>query len=319
MNSIAMGLVRFKDDMGYYPPILDPLRNLDDPYDPTETDENKLIPALNRWYSVTSLADYLIGYGNHEQDGWGMVNASTWQDESPRTGIRHPGSDGVWGATIASHQSGPAPASGQIIGRLGDRMKGGDGTRRGTSASPLSIDMGKTYGPYLELANNDLLAAINANGKVVFPNEAGYQDDLPKIIVDYWGQPIRYFRLPYPIGSIKQSWTTGMDVPQPSGGYNSIQAKPSLANVIALRPYNLVRGGASDVAAIYADRADRHGYTDRDSTTSQSLKSAEFALLSSGPDKAYGGLADTQDPFSYPEVRADKEGLNEDNLVELGP
>ena len=53
-------------------------------------------------------------------------------------------------------------------------------------------------------------------------------------------------------------------------------------------------------------RANRDG--SGDTSTSRSLQSAEFALLSYGPDKSWD-----------PNVRVDAQGYNKDNIVEAGP
>jgi hypothetical protein len=45
-----------------------------------------------------------------------------------------------------------------------------------------------------------------------------------------------------------------------------------------------------------------------DASTSRALQSAEFALLSYGPDKSWD-----------PGVRVDAQGFNKDNIVEAGP
>ncbi|RLT01396.1 MAG: type II secretion system protein, partial [Planctomycetota bacterium] len=149
MSSISQALARFKSDHGYYPPVLGdpstltstlwrfsastalpatksdqvgfmrdvmlpplnvttatatkPVTNKVDQWDSTEA------KALQDWYSVTSLAEYLIGAGDRSQDGYGIcgelpdpvpTDLLPGQRELPRAGIRSPGLDGVWGAAI---------------------------------------------------------------------------------------------------------------------------------------------------------------------------------------------------------------------------
>ena len=206
MNSMKQALVRFKADIGYYPPVLGDvsptdftpdnhdLRKLFDPRGEdliagTADDILPLMPdgspnpnySLNvqAWYSVATPADYLIGYGNDQQDAYDGL------------GIRHPGPDAVWEATIY----------GAADGSLGARNAG---------TGPASA--GKVYGQYLELKDERLLAttdgSTDANGNLIlfFPGEGNYNPDHPKIIVDYWGNPIRYYRQVYPVGAIKHGY-----------------------------------------------------------------------------------------------------------------
>ena len=130
MNSIKQALIRFEGDIGYLPPVLgapvdeafdfDPqdhvLRKLfgprgfdgmwGDPDDltpdhPTTTGEfapnTSYVDNIQEWYSYTSLAEYLLGYGNHYQDGYGIDPAAAvqldWDTETPALGIRNPERD----------------------------------------------------------------------------------------------------------------------------------------------------------------------------------------------------------------------------------
>ena len=143
LSSISQALSRFKSDHGYYPPVLgDPseltggqlgwpttasatpktqigfARDLmAPPINPssgtTNTKVSQWAPqeatALQNWYSLTSLAEYLIGAGDRSQDGYGIcgelpdtvpTDPLPGQRELPRAGIRSPGMDGVWGAAL---------------------------------------------------------------------------------------------------------------------------------------------------------------------------------------------------------------------------
>lgn len=104
---------------------------------------------------------------------------------------------------------------------------------------------------------------------------------LPKCIVDYWGRPIRYYRRPY----------TMPDCSAVATGF-------TCGDFFALRPQSFEQG--TDVDGV----ADGSG----DTSTSRALQSAEFALLSYGPDKSWD-----------PNVRVDAQGYNKDNIVEAGP
>ena len=130
MNSIRQALIRFKDDVGYYPPVLDDDRGLFSPPDPRDAGYPDDVQS---WFSRTSLAEYLLGYGEGAEDGYGYADAPT--PETPPLGIRHPSRDGVWGATTYG---------------------GADGTL-GARSPPLE---GQVFGPYLQLKDERLLAAI---------------------------------------------------------------------------------------------------------------------------------------------------------------
>lgn len=280
MGSIRQGLIRFKADVGYYPPILRPhgdaspdgWRQLKPPPAPGSTD---FADELQEWHSETALAEYMLGYGNHDQDGYGIVPGGTWDHENPPLGIRHPGPDGVWGATI----------NGDAQGGLGDRM----------DSLNLNVDSGPVFGPYIEISDARLLASTDGstdaqgNLRVSLPGEGNYDPDLPKVILDYWGRPLRYYRRIYPIGSLGMNYRA-LDV----GGLN-----PTLADVILLRPFRVAPGSETDAYVVDADG---------DTTASRELRSGEFAIFSPGPDRSWDAT-----------LRADSQEFNADNLVEVGP
>ncbi len=306
MNSIKQALVRFQSDIGYLPPVLgkldtteyDPANhdlrklfdprgddlvwgNIDDvlPDKPDGTLNNSYRANIQEWFSETSLAEYLLGYGHHNQDGYGYTPppVDRWADERPPLGIRDPGPDGVWGATVFD-----------VEGPLSSRMSG---------SSP-HMDTGKIYGPYLELKEARLLGSTDGtstNGtlNVYLPGEGGYDPNDPKILVDYWGDPILFFRRVYHLGAIKSRYYP----PDPT------VATPTLADVFVLRPYALDPGAG--IVGI-PDHAPLQG--GGDTTATQGLKAAEFALFSAGPDRTFN-----------PDMRVDPEDLNKDNIVEVGP
>ena len=100
------------------------------------------------------------------------------------------------------------PDTGALLG-CGDAGAGPLTTRR-PSAN------GKVLGPYLELKDESIIdpwgpirtisvgsASIDpsSNASKVFPGDAGYDRNAPKVIVDAWGTPIRYYRRAYPQGT----------------------------------------------------------------------------------------------------------------------
>ena len=304
MNAIGQSLERFKEDVGYYPPVLgdltptefDPVnhdfRKLFDPRgeDLIEGTPDDILPnspdyAVNvqQWYSYTSLAEYLLGYGEGRQDGYGAgPNSPSYDLETPPIGIRDPGTDAVWGATL-----------------------GGGGGTLSERSPPLE---GKRIGPYLQLKDERLLASTNGdfdqddNLIVFFAGEGGYDPNHPKVITDYWGRPIRYYRTVYKPGAIKYPFRApGL------GGFT-----PTLADVFVLRPWEVKSGAESDSTIL--DFLD-------DPTASYELKTAAFALFSPGPDRSQDATT-RFDAFDNPDVDGDGDGIsgeNEDNIVEVGP
>lgn len=286
MTSIKQALVRFKEDIGYYPPVLGPaddsgspvtsvdlLRQLDPPPDPAVLPEAEYRTQIQDWYSTTSLPEYLIGYGHHRQDGYGFMSTAQggplYDDENPPLGIRHPGPDGVWGATIEGSQE----------GLLVDRM---------SSATNPHLDTGKVFGPYLELKDDRMTTGVFLVGQ-----QPDRSND-PKVILDYWGQPIRYYRRVYAGGSLSSSYRS----------YDPNIPTPTLSDVYVLRPFEINEGAAIDGIPDLSDGAGNLP----DSSTTAVLNAAEFALFSPGPDRA-----------SDSNVRRDIAEHNKDNIVELGP
>ncbi len=301
MSSINRALVSFKTDVGYYPPVLGRgSGNGSQPVGQLGFGRDLLVPpltlsgstsnlALQQWNSFTSLPEYLLGYGSRTADGYGVVsrppagtviqpNSPMGWREDPRLGIRHPGRDGVWGA-VATPNTGTA--SGTFGARNGFNLTG----------TPNPDDskrfVGKPLGPYLELKDAVFLGGITdynattGEPTIVRATEDPNFDALPKCIVDYWGRPIRYYRRPY----------TMPDCSAVATGF-------TCGDFFALRPQSFEQG--TDVDGV----ADGGG----DTSTSRALQSAEFALLSYGPDKSWD-----------PNVRVDAQGYNKDNIVEAGP
>jgi hypothetical protein len=158
----------------------------------------------------------------------------------------------------------------------------------GSESVPHQIDQGQVYGPYLELKDERILASTDgttdANGdlRVFMPGEAGYSDTATKVIVDYWGNVIRYYPRLYSRGSI-----------------TAFDPRVDLTEIVALRPWNL--GSGATITAT----PDAGG----DNTSSTALKSADFALFSPGADRRMNKMTRADQPDEF----------NKDNIVEVGP
>ena len=320
MNSMKVALHQFRNDIGYLPPVLghpnpdlslppnnSDLRKLFDPRDvlpelPNGNANGAYANDIQTWFSWTSLPEYLIGYGNHDQDGYGIVGTGIWDEELPPIGLRDPGPDGVWEATIYGD------GDGSLLSRM---------SRPNPNPSALSnIDRGKVYGPYLELKDDHLLASTDGTTdsagrlNLFFPGDGGYDPLLPKVIVDYWGNPIRYYRRLYAPGSLKSPYRPHGPDTRP----------PTLSDVFVLRPFEIKAGNAINGLDDRSEALYLPG--DGDPTTTAALNSAEFALFSSGPDgllNPYIRYDNPDDPGNDPYGNGPTSFANEDNIVELGP
>ncbi len=296
MNSMAAGLAQFKGDHGYLPPVLGDNgtpNNLPgwsrDVLGPPFCGSCPNIDLRQSWFSVTTPAEYLLGYGDRTADGYGIVgdimqanSDSPGYIETPPLGFRAPGSDGAWGAIVN-----PRSGFGSLPGVFAARNPGNAGlpyvpnpTQPNAAANNVRV-RGRIYGPYLELKDANLLGGLRPDGTIARPEDEDY-DIRPKVILDYWGSPIRYYRRPY----------LGFD---PSA---EVSNQLTLGDVFALRPWEFE---ASEVAESAAD-------ANGDAATTPGLKSAGFALLSEGADRRTSN-----------DRRRDDQEYNADTLVELGP
>jgi type II secretory pathway pseudopilin PulG len=307
MTSISNALVSFKTDVGYLPPVLGrgasggpTVGNARDLLQPPnwalDSNGNPTIAARNQlqdWYSFTSLPEYLLGYGDRTQDGHGAFQGITTPAGSPGArepfgGIRSPGEDGVWGALLN-------PRTGQPLGTLGARnIVQVSGAYSAANVNPVALQ-GKVFGPYLQLNDEDSLGAINGftptgDPIIVRPGEVANFDVLPKVFLDYWGSPISYYRKAYPLADLR-----GRE--QPILSASGSQLGRDLGDIFALRPFEFRPG--EDLPGI----SDGSG----DNSTLGRLKSADFAIFSRGPDKAWEKA-----------LRRDPENFNRDNIVEAG-
>jgi hypothetical protein len=218
------------------------------------------------------------------------------EDGADGLGIRSPQADGYWGVAAA--------------GTLADRRALLDTNNPAGNG----VRAGKVYSAYLELRDDRLLGVIsgtNPDGEpiIAFPGEAGYSEPnpvlppRPRVVVDYWGRPIRYYRSLYRMGAISQPYRDFyLDA---SDNQSPHRSPPTLADVYVLRPWEVPAGGG--VTSKYEDAV-------ADSTATTLLKAAPFALLSSGPDKKLDDAV--RRDSNTPGAPHDK-GFNEDNLVEV--
>lgn len=296
MTAMSQATSRFREDTGYLPPVLDNDRGLVDAVPITDTAGQGGAPLylsqMQGWYSYTSPAEYLIGYGDQQQDGFGGQPNGT----SNKPGIRNPGPDGVWGATrnpdtgglLGCSESGPGPLS----------------TRRPESN-------GKVLGPYLELKDESIIGSLGvlegdssvwdsasidpSTGapKIFFPGDVGYDLNAPKVIVDAWGTPIRYYRRAYPTGSPAGSFgSTHKPLAGVSNASQTWQYRPTLSDFIAMRPFEIEPSQATDYIFQPGGEGTRWGDFSEggvsvkgDPTTTSSLQSGEYGFLSAGPDR----------------------------------
>ena len=314
MGAVSRALTQFKTDMGYLPPVLGSpttgastgfpgyLRDLVLPPILPDAPTPSQVTQIQNYYSMTSMVEYLIGPGGKNEDGYGAVGTvSQWTDpavkiaalkESPAAGIRSPLKDGVWGA-----YSNPNQMTGPLGNFSRRNLPSLPSLGMNVNISTVANVSGRVLGPYLELKDGSLLGAIvgtdSVTGQpiVARAGDNNWNQDAPKVLLDYYGQPIRFYRKGYVngdpkrIGGKKVGEGTGTDV-----GWD-------LSDIFVLRPQRFDPNTEIDGIA------DGNG----DTTTSRSLQMADFALFSSGPDQR----AD----FT---VRRDATLFNEDNVVEVG-
>ena len=327
MRAVSIGLDAFKSDHGYHPVVLS--GNSSGRQGPAWRD---VVPApvpivgntpfplpdyavdMQRWYSITTIPEFLLGAGGREADGYGTteidINSS---GERPALGIRSPGIDGAWGSTIFGS------------GLLEDRAFG---LYEDPSANPSQMRLrnpGRVYGPYLGLEGDIRLGKVlPANTWPAAPSseaqaEAVGQDpirlidensqdwlnpDAKLVLLDPFDRPIEYFCNPYAPGdpsSVDQRKSAGVNGATPPIS----PMRPSLADIIRLRPSAF--GSESDFDGnISADVFNSHVRDLRgDFSASIAARTASYALFSSGADGAYN-----------PWLRAHP--LNSDNIVEFG-
>jgi prepilin-type N-terminal cleavage/methylation domain-containing protein len=323
LTALKNATIRFKEEVGYLPAVLDSQRNLSSfpnfPSPQSGSPQEMYRYQAQNWYSITTPAEFFIGYGNRDQDGYGRLigslpNNVDYPDyiEMPRFGIRHPSMDGVWRATDIWASTGQ--------GLLTDRVP----STRGDLIGPyLEIENDQMYGRIIhDASGNPIVDPITGQTKVYYPGEpeleAFTMDErqaLPMVVVDTWGSPIRYYRPVYPISADPTLPLTGISRSYPqSNNY----LRPTLSDYFVLRPWDfqpdkVVDGALSDYMNGFNDQSG-------DRSTTIELQAGQFAFFSPGPDKQANdsiradiyGLPGNQDVNATQEV-------NEDNLVEIGP
>ncbi|MBT4584579.1 MAG: prepilin-type N-terminal cleavage/methylation domain-containing protein [Phycisphaerae bacterium] len=335
MTAMAQGMTAFKNDIGYYPPILNDSRGLANfpNFPPIGMQGNEQVSyrgTAQNWYSITSPAEYLLGYGGRDEDGYGsyrdLGGPIQNREESPALGIRHPAMDGVWGAT--------------------DRCAFPDfdcdrGTWDFDDRGYAIAAGGKTYGPYIEVENEQMLGRIvlgpdrDGDGArdatldpltgqpiVLYPGDPDYSTnnkDNPMVLVDSWGSPIRYYRQVYPFKNqfpqtdeVDREIESGLSRIYPP---NSDFARPTLSDYIVLRPFNLPK---SSVNASFGDYNEAYG--NGDPSTTLELQTGNIAFFSAGADKQLNNRI-RADVFGLPGNEDDDatDEFNADNIVEIGP
>jgi type II secretory pathway pseudopilin PulG len=318
MTAINDAISRFETDHGYIPPVLGPQSTV-----AGGVGHGRDLLSLpvgdqqqQAYYSLTSLPEFLLGYDDRRMDGFGYVPTASsplppWmltgaepdpnfpgEREHPALGMRSPGPDGFWNATLNPRFDSLSSNVSSTGVAFANRNPGNLGARSFTGNNDHTLQ-GKVYGPYLDLKDATVIGEVEdmsfSNdpggtadgqnwGRVLLPGDAGYASgNNPKVFLDYWGNPLRYYRRP------------PADVRDPRLFDDTF----SLAEVIALRPSSYETG-----ADVESDYADANG----DFSASRALVASRYALFSPGAD---GKSAD--------DVRIDGDNdYNADNIVETG-
>jgi hypothetical protein len=308
--------------------------------------------ALQRWHSVTTPAEYLLGWGDRSADGYGICGTlpeippptlKAGQREVPRDGIRSPGLDGVWGAALTPRMAsdltgstgGTAPYTGSSL--FAGRNVGTFGARNlavparskvdamatdvgnDDAAAPLRFQpslQGKVFGPYLELKDPSTLGGIRglrADGEL---DVVRATDGDPNFDI-YPKCIVDYWGSPiryYRKGYMNFS-PSAPDTTQDGTAFD-------LGDFFALRPTRADEADfvpKTEAARECLDDENPDLQTDgefqgRDRSATRRLRAAEIGLLSAGPDRRVD--ITRRLGFSGPNKTQD---VNEDNIVETGP
>ncbi len=306
MGTLSNAIAQFKADLGYLPPVLGRAPSGASAPGSAGYLRDLLIPQAlggpvlpqqvspQEYVSMTSLVEYLTGPGGRNEDGYGGVGTPAANlpgaKELPAVGIRSPLRDGVWGAYITPLN--PTQPFGTFSQR--NLPQGGSANGTATGVQPPNVS-GRSYGPYLELKEGTIFGAIVGTTPtgapiVARPGDNNWDPTAPKCIVDYWGQPIRYYRRGYSNGDPR------LIAGRSTGGAGGTGIGWDLSDIFVLRPQSFIAGTEVDGAAD----------GNNDTTSSRALQGADFALMSMGPDRS----AD----FAR---RVDESGFNADNVVEV--
>lgn len=271
LGAVSTGIEQFKADHGYYPPLLNKVRGATPVDAPlvSEAQPNAFAPqagsgpagpvAEARYFSLYSLAAYLVGVGDINGDGITNYNNPAPAPGAPANpnlddgvdgpGLRSPGPDRSWGGATRRAQGLPSQAT----------------------DPPIPPQTGRVFGPYIDVANSKNLRRQRAATDFATEDPALRPQAAPGdlelyIVADRWETPIRYYRY----------WPTRQDMTQPSSPASLRQAPVELLSVEGVDEF---RGNAGATGA-----ADSRLY------------SAPYALLSAGEDALYGESDTEPDP-----------------------
>jgi prepilin-type N-terminal cleavage/methylation domain-containing protein len=263
MNSIVSAIDQFENDFGYLPPLI-----LDDPsVAPIDSDWATSVMSRTdaaeklreeRYHSLYSLSVYLVGVGELAPEDPSASGSSATDparhDGVAGAGFRDPGIDRAWGGAIER-----------------------------TPETHRVRESGQTYGPYLSVAEGEMLrtASVASND---FPEDEvaqGVGGERPpwermSVILDGYGNPIRYYRY-WPLRAEGQTGASLLDAP---------------AELVAP---DALRNAPADAMTF-------------DASLDPELQRGAYALLSAGPDDRFA-------PPSFAVQGANAEGWVSDFLM----
>ncbi|MFG0330833.1 MAG: type II secretion system protein [Phycisphaerales bacterium] len=170
MGSIKNGLTQFESDHGFYPPLLN---DLDSDPELTPVDEFSVKRRMG-FYSTLTLVPYLVGVGDLNKSGGDERDEfdDLYDDGVEGVGFRDPGPDRAWGY---DYQGGDSASTREAYWKAKAR------------ATPDEKIKGEKFGPYIELG--DEFQFVRAKDR-----DGDLYDLVLYQFVDYWGEPIRYYR-----------------------------------------------------------------------------------------------------------------------------